>query len=130
MSEQQHLFEERQQPRRAQGGLLFVLFALIAGVLAFAALQGGLGGNGYSDEQDEAYQLAQKVQDWRSRHPSPGNYAQAAIRLAYNDGSFSEWDTSKIEVGFDDPQGGNSTHSEQVIHDEILRALETDKGRR
>jgi len=49
-------------------------------VIPFLASRGISGGSsGYSDEQVEAYQLAQSVQDYRKKHPSPGNYAQVAI---------------------------------------------------
>ena len=45
------------------------------------------------------------MQAYRKRHPSPGNYAQVAIRQVYDDGSVSKWDTSYIYEGFDDVDG-------------------------
>lgn len=98
--------------------LLFILFY----VIPFLSSQ-GVGTSGYSDEHEEAYQLAQLVQAYRKKHPSPGNYAQAAIRQKYNDGTTSKWDTSNIYEGFDDVDGENSTHSEQYAHQWVLNTI-------
>ncbi len=104
------------------GGLLFILFY----VIPFLSSQ-GIGTPGYSDEHEQAYQLAQSVQAYRKRHPSPGNYAQVAIRQKYSDGPSSKWDTSDVYEGFDDIDGENSTHSEQYAHQWILSTIEIYK---
>lgn len=68
------------------------------------------------------------MQAYRKRHPSPGNYAQVAIRQVYDDGSVSKWDTSYIYEGFDDIDGENTTHSEQYGHQWILDTIAAYKG--
>lgn len=60
---------------------------------------------------------------YRKKHPSPGNYAQVAIRQSYDDGTFSKWDISDVYEGFDDIDGENSTHSEQYAHKWTLDTL-------
>jgi hypothetical protein len=126
-----------QQEQRQSFKLLSVLILIAASVvfvilyvIPFLASHGIVGdSSGYSDEQVEAYQLAQSVQDYRKKHPSPGNYAQVAIRQTYDDGSFSKWDSSGIYEGFDDVDGENSTHSEQLAHQWVIDTIIVYKNR-
>jgi len=57
------------------------------------------------------------------KHPSPGNYAQVAIRQLYDDNTFSKRDVSDIYEGFDDVDGENSTHSEQYAHQWVIDTI-------
>ena len=125
--------QQQQQPQSFK--FLSVLMLIIASllfillyVIPFLSSQ-GIGTPSYSDDHEEAYQLAQSVQAYRKRHPSPGNYAQVAIRQKYNDATSSKWDTSDIYEGFDDIDGENSTHSEQYAHQWILSTIDIYKRR-
>ena len=117
-----HKQQQQPSPQEHFSRLSYVLLIIIAALLCiyfylipFLSYIGSMEA-GYSQEHKEAYALAQNVQAYRKKHPSKGNYAQAAIKLLYDDAASSKWDISDVYEGFDDENGENSTHSEQFAY--------------
>lgn len=105
--------------------LIILVFAVLYAIAQFGA---GLGGSGYSFEQEEAYQLAQETQNWRRLHPTPANYALTSITIFYQDGSSRRFvpESHGIIVPFEsekDTVENESIHSETFAHDWILGEL-------
>jgi hypothetical protein len=133
MSEQQYLSRAGQRRRRkSQGTVIFLLLCLLV-VLVFAYSAVRLGNEGTStttegqclsngkqfNGRQEAFLLAQKVEEYRAGHPFNGNYGAASYTLFYADGS-QQRVPSPIAPGYDNTtdktKPRNYTHSEQALY--------------
>ena len=134
-----HEHHQVQQPRQQQqerqsnnGWIIFLLLLLlIASVFAYTALRtGNDGGQTNTDGQclangtqfngrQEAFQLAQLSEQYRTGHAFNGNYGYASYTLCSQDGT-QQRKVSPVAPGFDNTTDKtkplNYTHSEQTLY--------------